>query len=174
MASVTSLRSPVRAGVYSRPEDAATAVEALLRSGFARNEITVVCSDDAKEKHFKAFEHQQPAGTGTPEAAAAGSTLGAALGGIATTALGIAIGGLPLLLVGGAGLLTGGVVGGFLGAMMMRGVDKEVADFYDQAVQKGKLLVAVEDHSASAPERLARAEHVFLTTGAEPIALPEG
>jgi len=164
----------VRAGVYSRPEDAERAVQALLRSGFTRNEVTVICSDEAKERHFKAFEHQQPAGAATPAAATTGGTLGAALGGIATTALGIAVGGLPLLLVGAAGLLTGGVVGGFLGAMMMRGVDKELADYYDQAVQRGKLLVAVEDQSAAAPERLALAERVFEETGAEPLTLPEG
>jgi hypothetical protein len=64
------------------------------------------------------------------------------------------------------------VLGGFLGAMATRGVEKEAANFYDQAVSQGKLLVAVEEHEQL--PSLALAEHVLAESGAEPLPLPEG
>jgi len=164
----------VRAGVFSTVATADRAVQRLLAAGFTKKQITVVCSDAAKEQHFREFEHQQPAGENTPEAAATGGALGAALGGATAVAAGIAGGGLPLLLVGGAGLLTGGVLGGFLGAMLTRGIEKEAANYYDQAVSRGKLLVTVEQDESGAGPSLAQAEKIFAEAGAEPLPLVEG
>jgi hypothetical protein len=56
----------------------------------------------------------------------------------------------------------------------MRGVEKEAADYYDQAVQQGKLLVAVELQDPSDAGRLAKAERILAEAGAEPLPLPEG
>jgi len=170
----SDVQRPVRAGVFSGRAEAHAAVEKLMAAGFRRDQITVVCSDETKEREFHDFEHEHPAGTNTPAAAAAGGTLGAAVGGLAAGAAGIAAGGLPLLIVGGAGMLTGGVLGGFLGAMLTRGVEKEAANFYDQAVMEGKLLVTVEEHGASAAAALARAEQILAEAGAEPLPLAEG
>jgi hypothetical protein len=165
---------PVRAGVFASVPGARQAVDRLLAAGFTHGEITVVCSDASKEREFRAFEHQQPAGENTPAAAAAGSTVGAALGAAAAGAAAIATGGLPLIIVASAGLLTGGVLGGFLGAMMTRGFEKEAADFYDQSVSSGKLLVTVEAHGPGADQRLAEAERLLAGAGAEPLPLSEG
>jgi hypothetical protein len=74
----------------------------------------------------------------------------------------------------GAGMMTGGLLGGFLGAMLTRGVEKEVANFYDQEVTDGNLLVAVECHRPDAEVLLAGAEHILSEAGAEPLPLPEG
>jgi hypothetical protein len=166
---------PIRAGVFANVAGASAAVNQLLSAGFAKDEITVICSDEAKEQHFREFEHQKPAGTNTPVAMALGSSIAAGLGGI-TIAAGLAAGGLPLVIVGGAALMTGGVVGGFLGAMLTRGGEKEASNYYDQAVLAGKLLVAVECHSADAEQRLARAERILDEAGAEsePLPLAEG
>ena len=168
------LARPVRAGVFRGRRAAHAAVDALLAAGFQREQITVVCSDATKEREFRDFEHQQPAGANTPAAAIAGSSIGAAVGGLAAGAAGIAAGGVPLLVVGGAGLLTGGVLGGFLGAMLTRGVEKEAANFYDQAVSSGRILVTVEQQGKDAPTALARAEQILATAGAEPLPLTEG
>jgi hypothetical protein len=65
-------------------------------------------------------------------------------------------------------------VGGLVGAMMTRGVEKELADYYDQAVQRGKILVAAEDHSEAQRQRLAKAATILSECGSEPVALPEG
>jgi hypothetical protein len=166
---------PLRAGVFSLLTEADEAIHRLLAAGFTKDEITVVCSDESKERYFREFEHQDPAGTYTPAAAAIGSSIGAALGGI-TVAVGLATGGLPLIIIGGASMMTGAVLGGFLGAMATRGVEKEAANFYNQAVLAGQLLVVVECHGEDADARLARAERILSEAGAEtePVALAEG
>jgi hypothetical protein len=64
------------------------------------------------------------------------------------------------------------VAGGFIGAMTTRGVTKEMADFYDQAVTRGKILVAIEDEADNTP-RLATAERTFAEAGAEPLPLTQ-
>src|SRR5262245_46118712 len=164
---------PIRAAVFSRVEDARQAVSRLLAAGFTQDQITVVTSDPDKARQFHEFEHQEPAGSNTQEAAATGSAIGAAVGGVAAGTIGVATGGLPLIVAGGLGLMAGAVWGGFIGAMMTRGIEKEVANFYDQEVQDGNLLVAVET-CESGPRNLDHAERILADSGAAPIPLPEG
>jgi outer membrane lipoprotein SlyB len=166
---------PVRAGVYSNVRDVDSVVLSLLEAGFTHDEITIVCSDEATQRHFRDFQKQDPAGKNTPAAAAAGGVTGAALGGLTTVAIGFATGVLPVAIVGSAGVLTGGVVGSLLGAFMTRGAEPEAADFYDQAVQEGKLLVVVEKkEEPDANRKLAVAERLFARSGTRPLPLPEG
>ena len=173
MANAQTIERPVRAAVFSSVSRARAAVDSLRMAGYSDNEITVVCSDATKEQYFRELEHQQPAGSNTPAAAAVGGIVGASLFGLATVGAGVATGGVALLVAGGWGVLTGGVLGGFVGAMMTRGIEKELANYYDQAVVQGKVLVAVE---TSTPDegRLGRAAKILAAAGAEPVALPEG
>jgi hypothetical protein len=165
---------PIRAAVYSTIAETRQAVSRLLAAGFTKDQITVICSDDTKERYFREFEHQEKAGANTPAAAATGGAIGATLGSIATGAVGLAIGGVPLLVAGGIGLMAGAVWGGFIGAMMTRGVEKEAANFYDQEVQAGKLLVTVEQTHSDAHPSLEDAERILAQTGAQPMPLTEG
>ena len=174
MSSTSTLVKPVRAAVFATSAAAQSAVSGLLAAGFSQKEITVVCSDETKERHFRAFEHQQQAGANTPAAAAVGGAIGATLFGLSAVAAGAATGGVPLAIAGGWALMTGGVAGGFLGAMLTRGFEKEAANFYDQAVARGKILVAVEAHGGDALRRLAIAWQILEQAGAEPLELPEG
>jgi hypothetical protein len=167
------LDRPIRVGVFRNVAGADRAVDGLLAAGFTRDEITVMCSDKHIEQHFKEFEHQKPAGTHTPAAAAAGSVIGAAIGGLAAVAGLVTTGGVAVLAAGGIAAWTGGVVGGLIGAMMTRGVEKELANFYDQALTEGKILVAAEDDAGNRT-RLNRAEQIIAAAGAEPMPLPEG
>jgi len=73
-------------------------------------------------------------------------------------------------LTAGAGAATGGLVG----AMLTRGLEKEDAIYYDQALQAGKILVSVEPHGPGHEDRLAAAERGFAEAGAVPLALEEG
>jgi hypothetical protein len=164
---------PFRAGVFGMVDRAEEAVTDLLASGFTVEQITVVCSDEFKERYFREFEHAQPAGTNTPAAAAIGGAVGAALGGISTAAASIATG-LDAAAIGGAGLWTGGVLGGFIGAMMTRGTENELSNFYQQGVPEGKILVAAEAHGPEAEAMLARASAILAEKGAEPLSLSEG
>jgi hypothetical protein len=164
----------IRVGVYGTVADAEKAVAGLRAAHFSNDEITVMCSDETRERHFKQFEHQKPAGTYTTQAVAAGSVIGAAIGGLAAVAGLLTTGGLAILAAGGLAAWTGGVVGGLVGAMMTRGVERELANFYDQALTAGKILVAVDTGDPPDLPRLNEAERILHEAGAEPIALPEG
>lgn len=165
---------PIRVGIFATVLAAERAVEELLAAGFTVEQITVVCSDPQKERNFELFHHQDPAGTTTPAKAVAGGAIGAALGGLTILAGAAATGGTALLAAGGAVAWTGGVLGGLIGAMMSRGVERELANFYDQEVQRGQLLVAVEDHGEDGRHRLHEAEQILADAGAEPMPLHEG
>ena len=97
----------IRCGVFSTVRQAVQAVEGLLAAGFGKDQVSVLCSDEAKERHFREYERERPAGSDTPEAAATGGVIGALLGGLVsagvTTASGLA------LLLAGPSFLIGGV-----------------------------------------------------------------
>ncbi len=164
---------PIRVGLFGSLTEADAVVNELLAAGFTRDKITVVCSEDAVKRHFASFEHQDPAGTYTSTAAVTGGIFGATLGGLAAIA-GLATGGVALLFAGGLALWTGGVVGGLVGAMMTRGVEKELADFYSQAVTEGKILVAAEQEDPARHAMLDQADVIFARHGVHPVELPEG
>jgi hypothetical protein len=173
-ATTETTQRPVRAAVFSTSAAARQAVNRLRAAGFNQEQITVVTSDPAKAREFEEFEHQEPAGVNAPAAAATGGAIGATLGGVAAGAVGVATGGLPLIVAGGIGLMAGAVWGGFLGAMMTRGIEKEAANFYDQEVQRGRLLVTVEETHPDHHPTLADAEQILAAAGAEPMPLAEG
>jgi hypothetical protein len=162
------------AGVFNTVDEARRAVHALLEAGFTKGNITVVCSDETKERYFREFEHQDPAGTYTPTAAIVGGTIGAAVGGLTVIASAVATGSLALWAAGPITAWAGGVAGGLVGAMMTRGVEKELANYYQQAIVDGQILVAAEDHEANNQASLSRAAQVLADAGAKPVALPEG
>ena len=174
MATTPALQQSVRAGVFESLAAADSAVSRLLAAGFTQGQITVICSDEAKEAHFRQFEHQQPAGSQTDNAVVSGSGVGAAVGGLTAIAFGAATGNVPLIIAGAAGAFGGGTIGGYVGAMMTRGGEKELSNYYDQAVTKGKILVAVEMTEPEAQPRLAQAAQIISDAGADPVKLPEG
>lgn len=165
---------PLEAGVFNSVDDARQAVHGLLNAGFTSDQITVVCSDEAKERYFHEFDHQQPAGTHTPRAAAAGGTIGAVLGGLTVVGSALATGSLALWAAGPITAWAGGVAGGLMGAMMSRGVEKELANFYQQSVLNGQILVAAEDHGPHSDQHLAAAASVLADAGAQPLQMTDG
>jgi hypothetical protein len=164
---------PVRVGVFSSVEKAHQAVQNLLDAGFTKDQITVVCSDKHRERLFQEFEHQDPAGTTTAEKALAGGVVGAAVGGLAAI-IAAATGGIAFLIAGGVVVAGAATFGTLVGAMMSRGVEKELANFYDQEVEAGKLLVAAEDEGPHAAAHLIQAERILADADAIPMKLPEG
>ena len=169
------LDKPIRAGVFHDVEHAEHAVEQLKQHGFTDEQITVVCSDQAKERHFRAYEHQEPAGFYSLRAVAGGAAIGGILGIIIgiVTAVAADAGVFVLSLAMFCGL-AGAVLGGFLGEMMTRGLEKELADFYDQEIQRGDILVAAEDHDQQAAQHLEETEQILEHAGTKPIKLAEG
>lgn len=174
MKPASQQKSAIRVGIFSTLRQAETVVQALLAAGFTKDHISVICSNETRQRHFAEFEHQPAPGRIDPAAVTAGGVIGAALAGLAAVAAGIATGGVALVLSGGAASWAGAVVGGLVGGMMSRGLEKELADYYEQAVTRGKILVAAEDHNpATSAQQLAAAEHIFSENGALPLTLAE-
>jgi hypothetical protein len=174
MAEPATLERPLRVGIFHTIEGAERAVADLLNAGFSKYQITVMCSDETKERHFRAFEHQPVAGTVTPVTAVAGGVIGAALGGLGVIATAVTTGGMALWAAGPISAWAGGVVGGLVGAMMSRGVEKELANYYQQSILEGKILVAAEDTGPNQRQMLAKAARILADAGAEPMPLREG
>jgi hypothetical protein len=92
------------------------------------------------------------------------------LGGLfALTGL-VATGGVGLAVAGA--MLGAGVTGSFIGAMLTRGVEKEAADFYDQQLRRGQILVVVDRHGVS--PSLDDADRIMREAGAVPFSLRDG
>lgn len=170
MTTATPAAAPVRAAVYKSVEAARQAVQALRAAGFSSDAISVICSEMHANEHFGATV--QETGLGKTEhainsAGVAGLGLGAAA--VLTT----------LMLPGGAaifalGAFTGLAIAGTLASLFAtRGMDRETTDFFEQSLQEGDLLVAVEIHGDDAAQWLARAEDIFRETGAKPLPLAE-
>ncbi len=170
----SAVDTPVRIGLYDTVAQAEQAVHNLLKAGFPKDCLAVVCSDKYKEDFFRDVPHPEPSGSHTPEAIVAGGIVGAAIGGLALVATGLVTGGASLLAYGTILIGGGAFAGSFSGAMMTRGFEKEIADFYDQAVERGKILVAVDEHGPDASARLAEAERILADAGATPLSLEEG
>jgi hypothetical protein len=168
------LDQPIRVGVFATIHDADKAVAGLLNLGFTKDQITVICSEDWKAAHFRDYHHEDSAGAHTAAAVTIGGAIGAVLGGLSVIVGTVATGGVGLLAAGGASAWAGGIVGGLIGAMMTRGIEDELANYYDQAVVRGKILVAAEDRSVHGSQTLAAAARVLEEAGAEPVALREG
>ncbi|MFH5803134.1 hypothetical protein [Alienimonas sp. DA493] len=163
---------PVRAALVPDVLAADRVVEQLQDAGFSVKEITVLCSDEVKEAHFRRFEHEDPAGDHAAEAATAGGVAGLLIAG-AVAAVGAATGGLAV--IGAAAVAgAGGISGSLIGAMLTRGSEGELADFYDQAVREGQLLIGVEAHGRDAAARLKAAETIFEAEGVKSVSLSDG
>ncbi len=169
-----SQETPVEIGVFEDYPSAERAVEALLATGFEPGAISVICPT-CSARQFPEVEHVEPAGAHTPGAAATGGVIGSVLGGL-TAAGGIAASGTALLVAGpllAAGAAVGAVTGAFIGAMTTRGLEPEISDFYDQALSRGQILVAVDTDRPGGSGR-DRAERALLEAGALPLALRRG
>ncbi len=159
---------PIRFAVCDTATDAHRLVDQLQQEGFTAQEISVVCSQEACEREFAAFVHQHPAGSQTAAALdkAGLGTLG--LGAAAVIASVLTSAGTAVAVIGAFSGLA--IAGTFAAMMMTRGAEQELADYYDQAITHGKILVAVETDD---PQRQHEADQVLHPGGSPPSAIPK-
>ncbi len=158
----------IKIGIFENVADAERAVEDLIAAGFTRDRLSVVCPQcDGDEGELDEIEDVPRAGENTPAAAGAGGAIGAVLGGLTAAALAIGSGGVGLLIAGPLllGGAAGGVTGSFIGAMTTRGFEPEIADYYDQALQRGQVLVAVEAETDDERATLGQAVPILQAAG---------
>jgi hypothetical protein len=136
-------------GIFKTRSGAERAVNDLISNGFSRDDISLLMSDMTRGREFGV-----EMATKAPEGAAAGATVGGVLGAIAAglVALGtIVVPGLGLLAAGPvvailAGLGAGAAAGGLTGALIGLGIPEHEAKFYNDAIERGGILVGVYAH----------------------------
>jgi hypothetical protein len=127
-------------GLFKNRVAAESAVDAILKRGYAREDISVLMSDATRTKEFavQAKSH-----------AADGAGIGGAIAAVGSTIL---LPGLNLVIAGpiaaalagaGAGAVTGGVIGALVGA----GIPEYRAKVYETGLREGGILIGVEARS---------------------------
>jgi hypothetical protein len=166
--------NPIEVGVFEHYSAADDAVVRLMEAGFPKDAISVICPT-CSATDLEGVEHKQPAGSRSGAAAKSGGAVGGILGLVAATGI-VASGGTALLVAGpllAASGAVGAVTGAFIGAMLTRGFESEITNFYDQALQKGQILVAADTGIPGVPSKDVAAR-VLAQSGAMPIELPRG
>ena len=145
-------------GLFKTRAAAEAAVDAIIKRGYTRDDISVLMSDATKNKEF-AVETRSHAADGLGIGGAIGGTFGAVLAAIVVVATPIAIPG-GLLVAGpiaaalvGAG--AGGATGGLIGLLIGTGIPEHRAKVYDAGLRGGGILLGVEAKSKEDVDKLA-------------------
>ena len=157
-------------GLFKTRAAAEAAVDALIKRGYTRDDISVMMSDATKSKEF-AIETGTHAADGAGIGGAVGGTVGAVLAAIAAVGTSLALPGLGLIVAGPivaalAGAGAGGATGGLIGALIGAGIPEHRAKVYDAGLRSGGILLGIEpktDEDAGKLEKLLEdlgAEHV--------------
>lgn len=158
-------------GIYSTRSAAENAADAIVKSGFATSDISVLLPENLGSKPIATEK-----ATKAPEGATTGGGTGAVLGGALGLLAGIgalAIPGVGPLIAAGpimaalAGMGVGGAIGGITGALIGMGIPEYEAKRYEGRIQKGGILLSV--HCTSSDE-VKRAKEVLERTGGEDVS----
>lgn len=145
-------------GLFKNRVAAESAVDAILKRGYAREDISVLMSDATRTKEF-AVQAKSHAADGAGIGGALGTAVGAVLAAIAAVGSTILLPGLNLVIAGpiaaalagaGAGAVTGGVIGALVGA----GIPEYRAKVYETGLREGGILIGVEARSDEEVEPL--------------------
>lgn len=155
-------------GIFKTRAAAEAAVDAIIKRGYTRDDISVLMSDATKTKEF-AVQTRSHAVDGAGVGGAIGGTVGAVLLAIAAVGTSIAIPGLGLFIAGPiaaalAGAGAGGATGGLIGMLIGTGIPEHRAKVYDTGVRGGGILLGVE---AKTSEEIEKLETLLEDIGAE-------
>jgi hypothetical protein len=157
-------------GLFKNKVAAEAAVDALMKRGYSRDDISVLMSDATRSKEF-ALQTRSHAAEGAGIGGAVGGAVGAVLAGIAAVGSTIFFPPINLVIAGpiaaalagaGAGGATGGLIGGLIGA----GIPEYRAKVYDAGLRGGGILLGVE---ARADEEIEKLEELLESIGAEHV-----
>lgn len=164
---------PIRAGIFGDPDHVEEALNQLKEDGFSVEEISVVTTAPEHQERFSSFLEASHAGTDVEnKSLARAGAAGLGLGGAAALTTLVTTSGATVLVLGAFSGVA--LLGTFVALMMTRGMEKETADFFDQELDKGNILVAVEVHGDDVEQRLHLAEEILQDAGSKPITLDEG
>src|SRR2546429_6990383 len=145
-------------GLFKTRAAAEAAVDAIIKRGYTRDDISVLMSDSTREKEF-AVETRSHAVDGLGIGGAIGGTVGAVLAAIVAVGAGVAIpGGLFVagpIAAALAGAGAGGATGGLIGLLIGTGIPEHRAKVYDAGLRGGGILLGVEAKSKEDVDKLA-------------------
>lgn len=157
-------------GLFNNRLAAEAAVDAVLKRGYTRDDISVMMSDATRTKEF-ALQARTHAADGAGVGGAVGGVVGAVLAAIVLVGSSIALPGLNLVIAGpiaaalagaGAGAATGGVIGALIGA----GIPEYRAKVYEAGLHGGGILLGVE---AKSDEEIDKLEELLDALGGEHV-----
>ena len=157
-------------GFFKTRAAAEAAVDAIIKRGYTRDDVSVLMSDATRNKEFAVQTRSHAAG-GLGIGSAVGGTVGAVLAAIAAVGTAIAIPGLGLVVAGPiaaalAGAGAGGATGGLIGLLVGTGIPEHRAKVYDTGVRGGGILLGVEAKNNDEVDRL---ETLLEDIGAENV-----
>jgi len=157
-------------GLFKNRVAAEAAVDAILKRGYTRDDISVMMSDATRSKEF-ALQARTHAADGAGIGGALGGVVGAVLAAIVAVGSTIFLPGLNLVIAGpiaaalagaGAGAATGGVIGALIGA----GIPEYRAKVYEAGLRSGGILLGVE---AKSDEEVDKLEELLEALGADGV-----
>jgi uncharacterized protein YjbJ (UPF0337 family) len=165
-------------GLYDNPEHAGRAYHDLTnKHGYQADDISVVMSDETRQRHFgdvkpwTEFKTGSKAAEGAGVGGAAGMGVGAALGALLAAATSIVIPGIGLVVAGPlagaiAGAGAGGAAGTLVGALIGAGIPEERAVVYDRGIREGGIVLGTRARDEAHAKEL---ERDFTTYGGRDI-----
>jgi hypothetical protein len=135
-------------GLFKSKIAAESAVDAILKRGYTRDDISVLMSDATRTKEF-GLQTRSHAADGLGIGGAVGGAVGAVLAAIAAVGSTLVLPGLNLVIAGPiaaalAGAGAGGATGGVIGALIGAGIPEYRAKVYDAELRGGGILIGVE------------------------------
>lgn len=148
----TTNQKPVVSGLFNDRASAERAYSALENRGYTRDDVNLIMSDEARNRHFAEDSVNTELGSKALEGAGVGSaiggTLGAIIAGVAAIGTSLVLPGLGLIVAGPlaaalAGAGAGGLTGGLIGALVGSGIPEEHAAVYENGIKDGGIYMGV-------------------------------
>jgi hypothetical protein len=157
-------------GLFKSKVSAESAVDAIMKRGFTRDDISVLMSDATRSKEF-ALQTRSHAADGLGIGGAVGGAVGAVIAAIAAVGTTLFLPGINLVIAGPiaaalAGAGAGGATGGLIGALIGAGIPEYRAKVYEAGLKGGGILIGVE---ARSDEEVDRLEELLGELGGEHV-----
>lgn len=167
----------IMTGLFRDRAAAERAYGSATARGYSKDDVSLLMSQEARDRHFpKDDPARTELGTKAAEGAGAGAVAGGGLGALLAglAAAGIAVPGLPIIAMGTlaaalTGAATGGGIGAIIGALIGHGIPKERAEFYDEGVRRGGIVMGVSPRTREDAEYL---EREWTACGGEQLYCP--
>lgn len=144
-------------GSFKDRTSAENAYNSLTQRGYSNDDVNVLMSDSARDKHFAdntvETDLSSKALEGAGVGSAIGGTIGAVVAGIAAIGTSIALPGLGLIIAGPiaaalAGAGAGGLTGGLVGALVGAGMPEDEAVKYEQDIKDGGIVMGFKPRNS--------------------------